>query len=154
MSISITHRDGVAVCAVGEAGVALGCDLELVEARPAVFAGDWFTADEQARVDATPASRASTHDDARVGHEGSGDEGAPRRLARGDAGAPRGLRVATQQVVVEPVDAIASVGSVWHPVVVRWEAPPTARLRGWVTDLDRFVLAVVADPAPSPPVWR
>jgi 4'-phosphopantetheinyl transferase len=142
-SISITHRDGVAVCAVGEAGVALGCDLELVEARPAVFAGDWFTAVERARVDATPASRRD-HATTLVW---ATKEAAMK--ARHD-----GLRVATQQVVVEAVDEIAPAGSAWRPLRLRWEALPPARLHGWWTDLDRFVLAVVADPPPSPPVWR
>ena len=131
------------MCAVCEAGVALGCDLELVEARPAVFAGDWFTDDERARVDAAPTSRRE-HMTTLVW---ATKEAAMK--ARHD-----GLRVATQQVVVEPVDEVASAGSVWRPVVVLWQAPPPARMHGWVTDLDRFVLAVVADPPHAPPVWR
>ena len=143
VSVSITHRDGVAVCAVAEAGVALGCDLELVEARPAVFAGDWFTAGERKRVDVMPASQRD-HVTTLVW---ATKEAAMK--ARHD-----GLRVSTQQVVVEPVEEIAPAESAWHPLMVRWEAPPVSHLHGWWTDLDRFVLAVVADPPPSPPVWR
>jgi phosphopantetheinyl transferase len=43
VSISLSHRDGVAVCAVAQSTVLLGCDLELVEARSATFIADYFT---------------------------------------------------------------------------------------------------------------
>ncbi len=44
LSLSISHRDGLAFCAVCEAdGVSLGADVERVERRSAAFAGDYFT---------------------------------------------------------------------------------------------------------------
>ena len=47
VAISLSHRAGVAACAVAAAGVALGCDLEIVEPRSDAFATDYFTAQEQ-----------------------------------------------------------------------------------------------------------
>src|ERR1700729_2108316 len=44
LAISISHRDGVAACAVGESGAMLGCDLEIVEPRSEAFVADYFTA--------------------------------------------------------------------------------------------------------------
>jgi 4'-phosphopantetheinyl transferase len=43
LTISITHRAGRAACAVSLAGAALGCDLELVEPRGAIFVADYFS---------------------------------------------------------------------------------------------------------------
>lgn len=50
VTISISHRDGVALCVVTPADEDIGCDLELVEQRSAAFAADYFTEEEQAFV--------------------------------------------------------------------------------------------------------
>jgi 4'-phosphopantetheinyl transferase len=50
VSISLTHRDGRAVCAVAPAGTRLGCDLEVVEPRCDAFVSDYFTVREQELV--------------------------------------------------------------------------------------------------------
>jgi 4'-phosphopantetheinyl transferase len=52
VSISITHRDGVAACAVARPEIAIGCDLELIEPRNDAFLADYFTAAEQGFVKA------------------------------------------------------------------------------------------------------
>lgn len=58
LTISISHRGGVAACAVAEGGAMLGCDLEIVEPRSDAFVGDYFTAEEQELVrQACPADR-------------------------------------------------------------------------------------------------
>jgi 4'-phosphopantetheinyl transferase len=58
VSISLTHRDGRAMCAVAPAGTALGCDLEVIEPRSDGFITDYLSADEQALVArVTPAER-------------------------------------------------------------------------------------------------
>lgn len=44
--ISLSHRRRRALCAIGESGVELGCDLELVEPRSAAFEETYFTAAE------------------------------------------------------------------------------------------------------------
>ena len=50
VSISISHRGGVAACVTSPPGVALGCDLEIVEPRIDAFTTDYFTEEEQAGV--------------------------------------------------------------------------------------------------------
>jgi len=47
VTISISHRDGMAICAVAAAKVQLGCDLEVIEARSDGFIADYFTTAEQ-----------------------------------------------------------------------------------------------------------
>lgn len=47
VSLSLTHRDGRAACAITAAGVRLGCDLEIVEPHAETFAADYFTSEEQ-----------------------------------------------------------------------------------------------------------
>src|SRR3954454_5131483 len=50
-TISLSHRAGIAVCAMAPAGVELGCDLEVAESRNAAFLADYFTPLEQAFVE-------------------------------------------------------------------------------------------------------
>ena len=47
LTVSITHRAGVAAALVDRAGRPVGCDLELVEPRTPAFVADYLTADEQ-----------------------------------------------------------------------------------------------------------
>lgn len=48
-ALSISHSRGLALCAAtGDAGVALGVDLEWIEPRPTRFVGDFFTGTEAA----------------------------------------------------------------------------------------------------------
>jgi 4'-phosphopantetheinyl transferase len=47
LSISLSHRDGVAACAIARSTIPLGCDLELIEPRSDAFIADYFTKDEQ-----------------------------------------------------------------------------------------------------------
>jgi 4'-phosphopantetheinyl transferase len=58
--VSLTHRGGLAACAVAPAGVAVGCDLELVEPRSPAFVADYLTAAERRLVEsaANPADAA------------------------------------------------------------------------------------------------
>ena len=44
VTISLSHRDGMAICAVAASGVALGCDLEIVEPRSDAFVTRLFHA--------------------------------------------------------------------------------------------------------------
>jgi 4'-phosphopantetheinyl transferase len=54
ISISLSHRDGIAACAVGAPGALLGCDLEVVEPHSDAFVADYFTAEEQAMTRQAP----------------------------------------------------------------------------------------------------
>jgi 4'-phosphopantetheinyl transferase len=57
LAISISHRGGIAACAVGTGGAMLGCDLEMVEPRSDCFVADYFTAEEQVVVRQPTADR-------------------------------------------------------------------------------------------------
>jgi 4'-phosphopantetheinyl transferase len=50
VAISISHRDGIAMCAVAFGDVSLGCDLEVIEPRSDAFISDYFTPEEQATI--------------------------------------------------------------------------------------------------------
>jgi 4'-phosphopantetheinyl transferase len=50
VSISLTHRDGRAMCAIAPVDTALGCDLEVIEPRSDGFIVDYLSPDEQALV--------------------------------------------------------------------------------------------------------
>ena len=60
LSISLTHRDGTAACAVGQPGTQIGCDLELIEARTEAFVSDYFTGEEQKLLLSVPESDRAT----------------------------------------------------------------------------------------------
>lgn len=49
-ALTLSHRDGVGLAAVGPTGARLGCDLERVERRGVGFPRDWFTAAECDRL--------------------------------------------------------------------------------------------------------
>lgn len=50
VSISLSHRDGVALCTVAPES-AFGCDLETVEKRSHAFVTDYFTTDERSFIE-------------------------------------------------------------------------------------------------------
>src|SRR5271165_5117498 len=56
VSISLSHRSGIAACAVAPSGAALGCDLETIEPLSDAFVADYFTGEEQALVALAPAA--------------------------------------------------------------------------------------------------
>jgi 4'-phosphopantetheinyl transferase len=51
VAISISHRQGIAMCAVVAANSELGCDLEMIEPRSDTFIRDYFTEEEQVAID-------------------------------------------------------------------------------------------------------
>ncbi|HXX15908.1 MAG TPA: 4'-phosphopantetheinyl transferase superfamily protein [Candidatus Eremiobacteraceae bacterium] len=48
VAISLSHRTGVAACAIAPSGASVGCDLEIAESHGEAFESDYFTAEEQA----------------------------------------------------------------------------------------------------------
>jgi 4'-phosphopantetheinyl transferase len=50
VALSLSHRDGRALAVVADAGVAIGCDLEVVEPRSEAFLSTWLTPAERAIV--------------------------------------------------------------------------------------------------------
>jgi 4'-phosphopantetheinyl transferase len=48
--ISLSHRAGIACCAISPDPIALGCDIELVEPRSPAFVSDYFTPAERSLI--------------------------------------------------------------------------------------------------------
>jgi 4'-phosphopantetheinyl transferase len=53
-SVSLSHSDGAALCALSPAGIAVGCDIEQIADRDAAFLETFFTIAERSAVNAAP----------------------------------------------------------------------------------------------------
>jgi len=150
VAISISHRDGIAVCAIAMGGAALGCDLELIEPRSDSFVADYFTSEEQELL-----SREPEEDRPRlVTLLWSAKESALKALRQG-------LRVDTRCVAAmfgtrtdhEPgADGFGQATELlrWHPLQVRYADGET--LHGWWQSAGHLVRTLVALPAPIAPI--
>jgi 4'-phosphopantetheinyl transferase len=137
LRISLSHRHGVSCCVVAVAAVALGCDLELVEAHSPAFIADYFTSEERRLV-------ADTGADDRillVSLLWSGKESALKALRLG-------LRADTRSVTVHAPPLPAAGRESWQELIVGHEG---GNLHGWWRCGGNLVRTVVAAPAPGPP---
>jgi 4'-phosphopantetheinyl transferase len=140
VTISLSHRAGVAVCAMAPSGVALGCDLEVIEARSGAFIADYFTAEEQALV-----ARASAADRPRLlTLLWSGKESALKALGAG-------LRLDTRCVVVSPV-TFSPLHHLpdWQPLQVRHASDQV--FHGWWQHTANLVRTLVTAPPLAQPI--
>jgi 4'-phosphopantetheinyl transferase len=138
VTISLSHRAGIAACAVAMSGAKMGCDLEMVEPRSDAFVADYFTLEEQALV-----ARASAADRPRLlALLWSGKESALKALHEG-------LRLDLRSVIVSPGNAAFDLPG-WSPMEVRH----TDRriFHGWWQHADGIVRTLVAAPPPDPPI--
>ncbi len=142
VNISLTHRNGRGACAIERCGVALGCDLELVEPRSHGFSLDYFTPAEQRMVAEAPEAARSCL----VTLLWSAKESALKAL---DAG----LRLDTRSVVVTLADEhwrpTAEPATAWRALQVVHEG--NSVFHGWCQCAAGFVRTVVAFPPPSAP---
>jgi 4'-phosphopantetheinyl transferase len=131
VSLSLSHRDGRAVSVVGPAGLALGCDVELVEERDPVFVADYFAEDEQRLVATVPeGARAAV-----VTVLWSAKESALKAMRTG-------LRSSTHDVVVRLGKIPAPPD--WSPLTV--QHPSSGRtFHGWCQIDGPWVISVVAE---------
>ncbi len=136
VSISISHCNDMAVCAVSQAGAALGCDLEAVAPRSDLFIADYFVESEQQLIARSPAS----HRPWLATLLWSAKESALKALGEG-------LRLDTRSVEVR-LDPAAADGE-WRPLTVLAEG--SRSFAGWWRQNQDFVRTVVACPAPSLP---
>jgi 4'-phosphopantetheinyl transferase len=137
-TVSLSHRAGIAACAVACSSGVLGCDIETIEPRSDAFVADYFTAAEQSFF-----AEASAVDRLRLlALFWSAKESALKALHEG-------LRLDARSVIVSPADAAFSFDG-WNPIVVRH----TDRrfFCGWWQHADRIVRTLVAAPAPNPPI--
>jgi 4'-phosphopantetheinyl transferase len=133
-TISLSHRERHALCAVAPPGVVLGCDLEFIEPHSAGFVSDYFTANEQLLV-----GRAVEQCKV-LAIVWSAKESALKALRTG-------LRIDTRSVEVEELELAES--SVWNRLRVR--EPQGTVFHGWWRAAGQFVRTLVADPWPEMP---
>ena len=137
VTISISHRSGVAICALAANSVRLGCDLEIVEPHSAAFVADYFTPEEQELIE-----RAATNDRwPLVAMLWSAKESALKALQEG-------LRRDTRSVVVRP--ATLTCGEMWSSIEVH--SIEGECFHGWWRETGARVQTVVADCSFAPPI--
>lgn len=130
-SISISHRQGIAMCAVGPATSAVGCDLEVIEPHAEAFVRDYFTQEEQVAI-----NNIAEEEDRRraVALIWSAKESALKAMRVG-------LRLDTRDVSVILQDlSIGRAG--WNSLRVR--GPDSQIFRGWWLQSGTRLRTVVA----------
>jgi len=146
VTVSLSHRDGAAVCAVVLSSAALGCDLELIEPRSDPFVTDYFTLQEQALV-----AQAAAADRSRLlALLWSAKESTLKALRMG-------LRLDTRCVVVNPVGVAQGCGAgeicpsgKWYPLQVSYDRDEI--FHGWWRQNGNRVQTLVGNPRPSAPI--
>ncbi len=139
LALSLSHRDGAAVCAVAPSGTAIGCDIEAVEVRSEAFVADWFTEEERAAVEASPLSWRSLV----TTLVWSGKESTLKALREG-------LRLDTRDVVVRFAVSPGRLGRQWERFTV--VGPGGCRFAGrWRRHLGHVFTVVVPAPWDSDP---
>jgi len=137
VTISLSHRDGRAACAVAPCGAQLGCDLEVIEPRSDAFTADYFT-DEERRViaHASPADRAWL-----VNLLWSAKESTLKAWHEG-------LRLDTRELRVRLEGSSARNG--WNALKVF--GPGGQVFHGWWQRTADILGTLVANPLPEPPI--
>jgi 4'-phosphopantetheinyl transferase len=138
ISLSISHSAEASFCAVAMSGVAVGCDIELVEQREPDFFADYFTADEMSFL-----TGAAERDRALFAMViWSAKESALKSLREG-------LRRDTRSVDVR----FGATGVVdgWNPLSVRCHESGRT-FEGWWRLKGRFVQTLTADQPSAQPV--
>jgi 4'-phosphopantetheinyl transferase len=135
LSLSLSHRDGVAVAAVITLPARVGIDLETVEPRSDAFVREWLSSDEQAALPRDGDAR-----DLGVLCCWTGKEASAKVLREG-------LRLDVRRAVVERGPPAAA----WNPLRVTWGTEEISH-RGWWRRDGRRLVAIVSDPPTDPPV--
>lgn len=140
LTISLSHRAGVGMCAVAMPGAALGCDLEIIEPRSQNFVADYFTAEEQSLIERAPDGDRSRL----VTLLWSAKESALKALRVG-------LRLDTRTFSVSLADVRQSNElHAWHRLSVR--CPQEETLHGWWQSAGCYLRTLTAIPPPLPPI--
>jgi 4'-phosphopantetheinyl transferase len=137
VSLSLSHRDGVAVAAVVNLPATVGIDLETVETRSDAFVHEWLSTEEQAGLPPPGDAR-----DLRVMCCWTGKEASAKVLREG-------LRLDVRRAVVVPGPPPPAGG--WVPVRVTWAAEGVVH-RGWWRRDGSGLTAIVTDPPTGPPL--
>lgn len=138
LSISISDRAGWGICALGPAGLALGCDLELIEPRGDAFVADMLTEAERARV----AAAADEEERQRLANLIWCAKESALKVLR------TGLRRDTRSVEVTLGEAPGTEG--WQPL--RVDRAEGGAFPGWWRAFGAFLVSVAADAEIAPPL--
>jgi 4'-phosphopantetheinyl transferase len=141
ITISLSHRDGRAACAVAVGTLALGCDLELVEPKSVAFIVDYFTLEEQELVSKIP----SAAQPLAASLVWSAKESALKALHVG-------LRADTRSVAVDTSlqNIAAAKDCDWHPLLIPCNG--ATPLHGWWRCEGNVLRTVVSDADHEPPL--
>ncbi len=155
VSISISHRNGIAICAVAAGDVKLGCDLELVETRSTAFIADYFTKTEQELI----AQVSGTIQPLLINLLWSAKESTLKALHVGLRADTRSIEVKTLGDWFEETPVASSSGYLterstvlstnWRPLLARCDDGTI--LSGWWQRSNNILRTVVAAPPSDPP---
>jgi 4'-phosphopantetheinyl transferase len=141
LTLSLSHSGGVgAAAAVLATGWVLGVDLEQVVARHPAFTADYFTAAEQAQVDAWPEV---------------GRPLAVNAIWSGKEAALKAVRLGLSQdtrAVTCVLSHTSGAADGWAPFTITWDAARVAdgpSLLGWWRAVGDYVLTVATQPGPA-----
>ena len=139
VAVSLSHRDGTALCMVAPLGTIFGCDLELIEPHSDAFVADYFTAGEKAFIEQAAVSERPRL----LTLLWSGKESALKALREG-------LRLDTTCMSVRPDGWLDETQQEWHPLQVHYSAGRV--FRGWWRMQNNLVRTVVSDLPLRPPL--
>jgi len=149
VTISISHRAGIAVCAIARGDVQLGCDLELIETRDASFVADYFTSEEEKLISHEPEESRPRL----VTLLWSAKESTLKALREGLRLDTRCLAVTfdTQTRHQHATGALRPYSELnrWRPVQVCYARSEV--FHGWWQSTDQLVRTLVGAPAPLAP---
>jgi 4'-phosphopantetheinyl transferase len=144
LSLSLSHREGMALAAVSHVPGHVGCDLELIEPRSDAFVREWLDPAEQRVVFGAPAAARALLANAIW----SAKEAASKVLREG-------LRLDVRDAVVSLAAADSTGAGVWHPAHVSWRGAlpsgTSSLITGWWRVEQPFVMVLLADPPLSVP---
>jgi 4'-phosphopantetheinyl transferase len=137
VALSLSHRDGRALATACDAPAALGCDLEVVEARSPAFARQWLRPAERELVGKLRGERRELA----ANLLWSAKEAASKARREG-------LRLNVRQASVLPGSLTRAPGP-WRPLRVVWEGGAVEL--GWWRRESSWLMTIVSDLAPAPP---
>lgn len=140
LSISLSHRDGTAICAASRSELPLGCDIEVIEPRSQAFMSDYFCAEERASLAAAPDEQQQQRMTTLFW---SAKESALKALQLGLTMDVRRLRVLTDCVVFLNQSMLFLPKSMWHEMMVG--VPNREVRRGWWSLTAKFVRTIVSE---------
>ena len=136
LALSLSHRGGLAACALGPAGPGLGVDLERIEPRSPAFVEEWFQPEEVRWIRAAG-------DPALAANLGWSAKESALKVLR------TGLRLDPRRVRVEVGEAVEGPWAALHI-----EVEGAGALAGWWTRVGEGLLTCAWRPPAGPPPTR